>query len=162
MSTPFSGEYGDWHGAEIFEPDHANIPLVKNHFLELTELGKLNSIALDEEYIRLSIENIKLHPVKYARNCLANITRLLFDTPIYFATPTDLYLLRIFPTCVILPFIIIAFFITMFNFKKIPSELKLLFFLTLIYFFLSVLVSPYHRQFYIMVPVFLIFIAYSF
>lgn len=160
MTTPYAGEYGEWHGLEILDQKNANTSLVKNHIHELKEIWKFQGVERDDYYKAVAISNIKNYPIKYLRNCLANVSRLLFDTPLYFASPTDLFLLRILPSCFLLPFILVSMLVILFNFNVTPLELRILFLITLLYFTLAVLVSAYNRHFYILIPTFLMFIAY--
>ncbi len=125
-------------------------------------LSHFKAVQRDDEYKKLAVNNIVKHPIKYFRNCVANICRLLIDTPYYFAFPTDMYLFRVLPMLFLFPFIILSMSITAFNFKRTPFELKILFLLTILYFMLTIIVSAYNRQFYIMIPIFLLFIAYTF
>jgi hypothetical protein len=162
MTTPYEGEYGEWHGSEILDPANADRPIVKNHLPELNEIWKLEGVARDEYYKEIAIRNIKANPVKYLRNCIANAGRMMFDAPLYFASPTDLFIFRILPTCVLIPFMFFAIAFVLLRWKTIPFGLQLAFLITLLYFSLAILVSAYNRHFYILVPSFLVFIAYVF
>ncbi|HZO49363.1 MAG TPA: glycosyltransferase family 39 protein [Gaiellaceae bacterium] len=98
MSSPYSGDLGDWQQASAVFTD----PHLARHrpFFET-----LRGLPLGEQNARLerrALSNIVHHPVAYAENVAANVSRLLFDTPysyapqrlsaLYFALPNALVL----------------------------------------------------------------------
>jgi 4-amino-4-deoxy-L-arabinose transferase-like glycosyltransferase len=85
MSSSFAGEWGDWRAKQDLE---VYPQLALNHGAFVNSLEGLNQVQMDEAFKKKSIENIRQHPTKYLRNCLANIGRLLFNYPYSYAPQT--------------------------------------------------------------------------
>lgn len=160
MSTPFEGETGDWHNLRSLSAD-TTTQLYRNHRADIRELRKLVGVEQDDAYKRMALANIRRHPVKYARNIMANISRLLFNTPYYFVAPTDAYILRLLPTCLLLPFLLFGVVHVLGHWRSVPREFIFLFLLVVLYLGATVLVSAYNRQFYITVPVLMLFASHG-
>ena len=98
MSSPYKGDLGDWQQASAVFSDPHLAP--HRPFFET-----LRGLPLPEQNARLerrALRTILHHPVAYAGNVAANVSRLLFDTPysytpqrlsaLYFALPNALVL----------------------------------------------------------------------
>lgn len=157
MSTPYPGEFGDyWHGE-----------LPAWHQKDLEPIAGLNGIERDDALKKIALGNIKAHPAKYAKNWIANMGRLFFNFP--YTPASDAYHnvgdpLR---SLVMLPFNAIIFlltvyslFITILNWKKIEYYIRFLFCFVFLYLGASSIVSAYSRQFYVIVPILIFWIAY--
>jgi 4-amino-4-deoxy-L-arabinose transferase-like glycosyltransferase len=158
MSTPYKSEFGDyWHGESPAW-----------HQKDFEAIADLRGVERDDALKRIAFGNIKAHPLKYAQNWIANIGRLFFNFPY---TPTsDSYQnvgnpirsLAMLPFNAILFLLMIySFFITLRNWKNIEYYIHFLFCFVFLYLGASSIVSAYSRQFYVIVPVLLFWIAYS-
>jgi hypothetical protein len=169
MSTPFEGEFGDWNNSN-FTADYGQEPLTqlstaamfaKNHQKDLNYINQFVGVEKDDAFKRIAIANIKSHPLKYVRNCVANLGRLFFGFPTSYSYQKDKTLIRLPPNCLIVTLFIICLIPTFLNFKKkIPIILKFILGIIFSYLFLSMLVSAYPRQLYIIVPLLLFWFAY--
>lgn len=157
MSTPNKGEFGDyWHG----EPPSW-------HQKDLKAIAGYKGVARDDELKRIAFSNIKAHPLKYAQNWMANIGRLFFNFPY---TPTsDAYhdvgnplrgLLMLPLNATVFLLMLYSLFITLVNWKNIEYYIRFLFCFVFLYLGASSFVSAYSRQFYVIVPALLFWIAY--
>ena len=161
MSTPHEKEYGDWHNEMLFAEEyyHSHNPqLVKLHLANMNEIFKHKGVARDSLYKKMAIENIKNHPVKYLKNITANVNRLLFGFP--FSYKRQYVISKIIYFSILLTLIFFCLIPTLIYWKNIPFSIRYLLFLTLIYLGGSSLVSAYNRQFLIIVPILLFWIAY--
>jgi 4-amino-4-deoxy-L-arabinose transferase-like glycosyltransferase len=162
MSTPYPTETGDWHGLELYQPAQKNSEVALNHQKDFEYLSQFTGVQLDDELKKMAMQNIRDYPGKYVQNCFFNISRLLFDAPYYFASPTNMYVFRILPMLVFLPLLLFAIWKLLTNFKNVPGALRYLILVMLFYFGMTVLLSAYHRQFYVMIPWMIILIVYVF
>jgi hypothetical protein len=69
-------------------------------------------------------------------------------------------LLRLPPNSILLTLMLFALIPTLLNWRRLPLEIKTLLLLLLCYLGMSSLVSAYPRQFYIIVPMLLVWIGY--
>jgi len=77
MSPTLPGETGQWHDPELLDrnPEVAAVrPLFR-------ELGRMHPVESDRRLRELAFANIRDHPLLYARNLAANMSRLLFSVP---------------------------------------------------------------------------------
>lgn len=167
MSTPYEGEYGDWNN-ENFQANcipEWNLPcnaafFRKNHQTDMDFIQQFEGLARDDAYKMLAIENIKNHPLKYTRNCIANMGRLWFNFPFSYFYQRDKILLRIPPNAILLGLISFALPLSIINFRRIPMEINFIGIFFLLYLCVSMLVSAYQRQFYVIVPMLLLWSVY--
>lgn len=77
MTSPYPGEYGDWHQArEVFAD-----PRLSRHRPFFESLVGLPLVEQNDEFIRQGLENVRHNPDAYAKNVVANVSRMLFDFP---------------------------------------------------------------------------------
>jgi hypothetical protein len=93
LTSPFPEESGDWYhqgwvrNNPILRAHHKPIfdltsGLLQNPNLEDQEqLFNLSTPEAADVFVRAGLENIRKHPLKLARNYLANLSRLFFDVP---------------------------------------------------------------------------------
>ena len=149
MTVPDSEGFGDWVSEITIrrQPD-----LYQNYIPFYDSLSGMNLIEKDDTFKQTSLANIQKYPVKYLKNIIANIGRLLFNYP-YSRTPQKLttyfYLL---PNMFIFVISILLIFPTIINRKLIPKEIFFLLAFFSISFAGSSLVSSYARQFTVLVP----------
>lgn len=168
MTSLDEHEFGDWNnnnfnancsGKVFCNADY----IAKNHASEIDRINRCsNALEADSLFKKFAIQHIKANPIKYAKNWFANIGRLLFGFPAsyYFQSPTTL--VRIYINSIILLAIVYSLIISLWNWKKIPIEIKILILFSMIYLGVSSLVSAFPRQFNVMVPTILIWIVYAF
>jgi hypothetical protein len=98
MSSPESGDLGDWQQAN----DVFTNPNLAAHEPVFERLRGLDLPKQNAELERRAVENIVSHPLKYAENIAANVSRMFFDAPysyteqrlsaVFFALPNALLL----------------------------------------------------------------------
>ena len=164
MSTPYENEYGSWD-SESFTANSidANIAgttalLKLNHQKDLDDVLKYKGVQKDDAYKKIAINNIKTHPKKYIKNIIANISNLLFGFPGTYTYQRPL--LKIWYFSILYSLMIFCFIPTIINWRKISYCIRFLFVFAFIYLGISSLVSGGNRQFVIIVPVLLFWIAY--
>ena len=167
-STPFEGEFGDWNndtftancGNSEYIPCNAEL-FKKNHATDFEEINKYSGVERDDAFKRIALKNIKENPLKYLKNCVLNVGRLFFGIPVsyFYQTPTSL--LRIPPNSLILFFLLFNIFISILNIKKLKFEIIFLATVLLVYLGLSITVSASPRQLSVVVPIIILWTAYS-
>ncbi len=166
MSNPCEQEYGSWineklNQKEIISTNGCSGTLLKmNHQKDIDEVLKYTGVQKDDAYKRIAIQNIKNHPVKYTKNVLANISCLLFDFPQTYTYQR--YLLKIWYFSILYTLMLVSLVLTIFNWRNIPFYIKFIVVFAFMYLGGSSLVSGASRQFVIMVPALLVWIAYVF
>ncbi len=166
MSNPCENEYGSWINEklsqkETFTTHGCSAILLKiNHQKDIDEVIKYKGIQKDDAYKRIAIQNIKENPVKYGKNVLANISCLMFDFPQTYTYQR--YLLKIWYFSILYTLMLVSLVLTIFNWRNIPFYIKFIVVFAFMYLGGSSLVSGASRQFVIMVPALLVWIAYVF
>ncbi len=161
MSTPFEGEYGDWNNATFTANCHntrisCNADLLaQNHQKDMDYILSLPKNKRDDAYKDLALQNIRNHPVKYARNVLSNVSRLFFGLPITYYPQRDTTILRFPPNILLLSVMFLGLVIWLMNVRHIPIEISFLVLLTLVYLGGTSLLSAYPRMLYVVVPMIL-------
>lgn len=164
MSNPNEKEYGTWHN-ENLNPVIKDIDIVitgallkLNHQKDIDEVRKYKGVQKDDAYKRIAIQNIKNHPVKYFKNIVANISNLLFDFPQTYAYQHPI--IKIWYFSILYTLMLISFVLTILNWGKITFSIRFIVVFVFVYLCGSSLVSGANRQFIIMVPALLLWIAY--
>jgi predicted RND superfamily exporter protein len=164
MSTPYKGEYGDWFGELKLGPGPVhNIPafeenLKSHHQKDYEEIYKYTGIKRDDAFKRIAIKNIKSHPVKYIKNCISNIGRLIFSYP-YTYSSQSIYL-KLPYNGIIIVLMVFCIIPTFKNWRKIIFPIRIMLFFVFLYLGLTTLVSAYTRMFTVIVPILLVWIAF--
>ena len=153
MSSPYTDEYGDWHGISNLEKYPK---LNANHEQFFNQISKFDNLKKDALLKEKAIKNIISKPQKYFTNWLANWGRMIMSYP-YTYTPQKLSTYFYLPNFIIVFIVLIIIYPVIIMRKIIPTELLYLLIFTLMYLFLSSLVSAKPRQFFLSVP-FLLFI----
>ena len=167
MTSPHAMEYGDWQPAEFLSnnadfqyPDGYKF-LEHNHMKDLAQIQKLASeIEKDDYYKTAALQNIKEFPVKYLKNCVSNIGRMLFNYPYSYHLQTPGSLLHVLVNAPLLLLMICSVPLTVVNIKNIEMEIGLTLTMLLTYLCFTVSISAYPRQFYVIVPYILVWISY--
>ncbi len=166
MSTPHPGEFGDWNNADFdancfsnIQPCNASI-FAKNHQENFNYIYQFKGVERDDKFKEIAIKNIKAHPTKYIKNCIANQSRMWFGIPNSYLYQRDATLFRILPNMLILSSLLLTLVLWSINWKQIPIKIHFLVLFLLLYLFLSTLVSAYPRNLYVIVPIILFLFAY--
>jgi 4-amino-4-deoxy-L-arabinose transferase-like glycosyltransferase len=77
MTSPYEGDLGDWHQAHLVFSD----PALQPHRAFFESLRGLDLAEQNAEIEREALGNIVDHPDAYAENLLANVSRMLFNSP---------------------------------------------------------------------------------
>jgi hypothetical protein len=166
MSNPCKNEYGSWineklNQKETYSAVGCSATLLKlNHQKDIDEVLKYKGVQKDDAYKRIAIQNIKNYPVKYGKNVLANISCLLFDFPQTYTYQR--ILLKIWYFSILYTLILVSLVLTIFNWRNIPFHIKFIVVFAFIYLGGSSLLSGASRQFIVIVPALLVWIAYVF
>ena len=168
MSTPYEGEYGDWKGSLEMNPienGNYNIPgaldtLLSHHKKDYDEVNSLKGLEKDDAFKRMAINNIKSHPLKYAKNMFFNFGRIFFHYPFSQAIqrPKPLFVMPM--NGIILTFILLCLIPTLINWRKIIFPLRLMLFIAALYLGGSSLGSAETRMLALIVPILLVWFAY--
>jgi len=164
MSTPFENEYGSWYNESLttksINSDNAGTTalLRLNHQKDIDKVMKHVGVQKDDEYKKIEINNIKTHPKKYMKNIFANISNMLFGVPNTYSYERPI--LKIWYFSILYTLMIFCVIPTIINWRKIPFSIRFLLVFAFIYLGGSSIVSVYNRQFLIIVPVLIFWIAY--
>ncbi len=165
MSTPYENEYGDWKHQILsrnWNPADSASDRVKlfklHHQKDYDEAAKYNLIGQDSAFKKIAFHYIKEYPKKYLINIKSNVSRLLFDFPYTFNYQNAGN--KVWYFAIIYTLTLFSFIVTLANWKKIEYCVRFLFIFLFIYLFISSLVSAYNRQFIVIVPELLFWIAY--
>ncbi len=184
MSTPYENEYGDWNANpkplndtnstryhysrfELYKnygnaehiPDY-NYFISQNHWQDFAELNKYSVLKQDKRFTEISIKNIQEHPLKYVKNCISNVGRILFNYPYSYKLQTPGTLLRLPLNGIVVLLSLFCFLPTIINWKKLFYPVRYLLFFAAIYFGGSILGSAETRMFSVIVPILLVWIGY--
>jgi hypothetical protein len=155
MSSPYPGELGDWSNLEELTRNFRHADFIDS-------IKHLSTLEQDEAFKSQALKNIRNHPKKYFMNWLANIGRLFFSYPFSKTSQSlDTYFAML-PNMFFIVCITFSLFIGIIQIKRVPHEILLLLIFILIYLAGSSIVSAYRRMFYITVPFWFLFIAYTF
>ena len=169
MSTPYEKEYGDWIDTQIGNNPkfmvNATIPvgdslLKANHREDFNLINKYSGIEKDDIYKKLAIRNIKSHPIKYAKNIVYNLGRLVFNYPYTLKIEEPRIILVFLINGILLTMIIFSLILTFLNWTKFPFYLKFLLIILSLYLGATMLVSALIRMFTVVVPIIILWIAF--
>lgn len=158
-SSPYEGDLGDWHG----RADVARIPaLAANHEAFFARLDALSALEQDAALRSEAVRNIVNHPSRYARNVVANASRLLFNYPFPRGPQTLSKLLHIVPGAYLLAALTLALGLTARNWPRIPGEIRAVLAFGAIALGGSCLFSAYNRMLLPLLPLALLWVGYTF
>ena len=155
MSSPYSGDLGDWHQANQVFTD----PRLRAHRSFFRRLEGLTLAQQNAKIERQALRNIAHHPAKYAENVAANVSRMLFNTPYSFTGKSPKILLYGIPNVLLLA--AVAFSIAVFARRRelLPPEAAPFLLLGAVAVALHALLSAYPRMLMPEVPIVLWFTA---
>jgi len=166
LSNPYKLEYGDWltyprdPGPDIYRVHFSQDSLDAHHRKDFDSIYQFDGAKRDDAFRSIAMKHIKSHPVKFIENCISNIGRMLFSFPNSYTLQNNKTLLRLPLNGLIVVLCIFCLIPTILNWKRISYPLRFLLFFVLIYLGLSTVVSGLTRMFTVVVPIFLIWIAY--
>ncbi|MGJ8737987.1 hypothetical protein [Zobellia laminariae] len=172
-ATPYEEELGNWFSfddvlygnSKNYEPDGAYDNLEKlslNHRDAFIKLEPLTNIQRDSALKSMAIANMKSHPIKYIKNTVANVGRLVFHYPFSYRNQNMNTYGYTIPNMFVLFFWILCLYPFIINRKHAPFAIKALMLFTLIYACGIILLDGRGRNFIVMVPTMTLFIAYHF
>ncbi len=149
MSSPSDDEYGDWHS---FDDVTNNPRLQRVHGDLFSSISGLSIVEKDAEFKKQALRNIKNHPAKFVKNWIANICRMIFQSPYSY---TDQKLRPFFyavPNIFIVVLVVISAYPLVIKRSEIPFEIAFLLCMAAFYFGGSSLLSSYSRHFWPVIP----------
>ncbi|MBK7031322.1 MAG: hypothetical protein IPH45_19920 [Bacteroidales bacterium] len=164
MSSPYENEYGAWDNEKFtanqidFADPGINQLLKLNHQNDIDEFTKFKGVQKDDAYRSKAIQNIKAYPFKYVRNIYANISRMLFGFPGNYAYQRPL--MKIWYSSVLFTLMLFSFILSLIHWKKLHFIIRFLAVFALIYLGGTSLLGVGTRQFIIIIPALLFWIAY--
>lgn len=169
MSTPDNLEYGDWKlpsltnllSPQPFNTTEGDSLLKANHLTEITSILKHEGVEQDVLFKKAAIRNIRSAPKKFIKNYFYNLSRMLFDFPYTYSYQIPQTITNILTGSLVLWAGVVALILSIINWRKITYVIKFIMLIFVLYFLISGLVSAYARQFDVMMPVVLFWIAYT-
>lgn len=159
MTSPHAADLGDWHAdREVVE----NRELALNHGAFIERVQSLPSVARDAALKAKAVENIANHPAMFVRNILANMGRLVFDYPYSYRPQKLSTYFYIFPALYLVAAATVALICTVARRREIPYEIRSLLVFGALAFGGSSLLSAYARMSYPLIPIVLLWIAFTF
>lgn len=131
-----------------------------HHQKYFVEINKYKGIERDDAYKKVVMENIKSHPVKFIKNCISNIGRMLFNYPYSYTPQKPGTLFRLPLNGILVVLILFCLAPTFINWRKIIYPLRFLLFIVLLYLGGSIFGSAEIRMFTVIVPILLVWIAF--
>ena len=169
MSTPYENEYGDWNNTHLnanFGNDTGAVTdttmLFKNHAKELTYINQLPKNLQDDALKKIAISNIKNYPVKFVRNCIANVSRMFFGVPMSYVYQKDKTIIRFFYGSILFVLMLCSGLLCIYHWRKTIPFYKWITGFIFIYLGAGTFLSAYPRQLYIIIPVVLLWSTYIF
>ena len=157
MTTPVSGEWGDWHASE----DVLSEPRLAHHHNLFRRAAGLGEVARDDAFKAAAIANLRRYPVSYIKNVAANLSRLFFSFP-YSYTPQKMStLFYAVSNAFLLSFLVLAFVSLWRERGASFSVLYPYWLLGGVAFLGTVLLSAYARMLFPIVPIMLFTVVYG-
>ncbi|MFN9856000.1 MAG: hypothetical protein ACK55T_09470, partial [Bacteroidota bacterium] len=165
-STPVDGEFGDWNddhftaycGYDSTQTCNA-AQFAVHHQADYNRIFRLQGVERDEAFRQQAWQNIRQHPVKYLKNCIANAGRLFFGIPFSYHYFRMAQLMRIPPGALVF-FLFIFSCISCFFFRGKAAPWWWIM-LSVLFLFLggTLAVSAYQRMLTVVVPLILLLSA---
>jgi hypothetical protein len=149
-STPYDGELGDWHQArEVFAD-----PQLSRHRDFFRSLIGRPLVEQDQAFMRAGIDNIRARPAKYAKNVLANVSRMWFDFPYSFREERVASLLFVVPNALVLSALLGSLTLLIGRWRRVlPVEAIPFALFGMTTFTLHALLAAYPRMLFAVIPV---------
>lgn len=165
-STPVEGEFGDWNdehftaycGYDTMQPCNAAL-FATHHQADYDSIYQLQGVARDEAFTHKALQNIRQHPVKYLKNCVANVGRLFFGLPFSYSYPRLANLARIPPGALVFFLCIFSIVSSIFYRGSHRTILHYLVVFLVLFLGATIVVAAYQRMLTVMVPLILLLSA---
>ncbi len=166
MSTPYEYEYGSWNNSKF--DANANGPekklgmelLKANHQANFDKIEDMSTLEKDDALMEMALTNIKNHPTKYLKNCVANISRLFFSFPKSYTF--EVMMNKVWYFSILYVLILFSLLMTIVHWRSIALSIQVVFILSFIYLGGSCLVSVDNRQLILILPALILWIGYVF
>lgn len=148
VASPYDGDLGDWHQAHLVFTD----PDLRPHRDFFEGLRGLELAEQNAEIEREALRNIVEHPGKYAENILANVSRMLFNSPYSrtFQQTNDIF--YALPNAILLGALALCLLVLLPRRRTLPPETGVFVLLGSVAFILHALVAAYPRMLAPIVP----------
>jgi len=168
MSSPLEQEYGSWEPSSNLTSDYKKETciigyadsIIKYHQADFLYINQFKGVEQDDAYKRVAINNIQSHPIKFLKNCISNIGRIIFNYPYSYKIQSPNTLFRIPFNGTLILLMLICSIPAIMNWNKINFAFRFMLLFALIYLAGSILGSAETRMFTLVVPVFLVWIAF--
>jgi len=148
MASPFDGDLGDWHQAHLVFTD----PDLRPHRPFFESLRGLDLAEQNTEIEREALGNIADHPGAYAENVVANISRMLFNSPYSRTQQQTNDVFYAVPNALLLGAVVLCALVLLPRRRRLPPETGVFALLAATAFALHALVSAYPRMLAPIVP----------
>ncbi len=156
-SSPFPNEFGDWCDVDAIMSGEEMIPSQKGFYQNHEQIWKeiykeKNGIQRNDLFISYALQNIKNHPLKYAKNTFTNFFRMVFGFPFSYTPQKQQTVIRI-PSGIVgvLSLVLTLLYALKRSFWR-NDFLYTIFVVTFFYLSISLLVSAYPRHFFVVFP----------
>jgi 4-amino-4-deoxy-L-arabinose transferase-like glycosyltransferase len=148
MASPYEGDLGDWQQAHLVFTD----PSLRPHRAFFEGLRGLTLAEQNAEIERQARRNIVDHPGKYAENVVANVSRILFNSPYSrtFQQTNDLF--YALPNAILIGAFVLCVLVLVPRRRELPPETGVFALLGATAFVLHALVAAYPRMLAPIVP----------
>ena len=157
MSSPYSGELGDWK--------NENIPLHDKKFAHhkplFLKLSQHNAVEKDSILKQEAIKNIRKHPKQYLQNWICNIGRMWVNYPYAYKYQRPHTMVYTVPNCFLLTGCLLVICPFLKRLKYLPPEVITLTLFAGIFLAGSSLVYSCSRYLVTIVPVLVILVSYG-
>ena len=151
------GELGDWHSeADVLGSDNFGSE-TKAFF---NNIADLDYVRKDDALKRQAIVNIREHPMVFAENWIANVGRMLFSYPYSFTPQKITTLFYMVPAMFVVVIAVLFIYPSILARSIIPAEIVDALLLGGVALGGSSLLSAYPRHFYLLLPIFGIWIVF--
>jgi 4-amino-4-deoxy-L-arabinose transferase-like glycosyltransferase len=148
MASPYGGDLGDWHQAHLVFTD----PALRPHRSFFEGLRGLTLAEQNAEIEREARRNIVDHPDRYAENVVANLSRMLFNTPYSRTLQQTNDLFYALPNAILLGTLVLCALVLVPRRGALPPETGVFALLGTTAFALHALVAAYPRMLAPIVP----------
>jgi hypothetical protein len=130
------------------------------HMKDFNEINKYTGVEMDNAFKKIAIKNIKANPIKFLKNCFANLGRIFFNYPYSYEMQKPGTLIRFPFPGIILVLLSFALIPTFINWKKIVYPVRFIILFIFIYLGGSIIGSAEIRMFTMIVPAIIFWLAY--
>ncbi len=149
MSSPYEGDLGDWHQAD----DAFTDPALGPHKSFFAGLRGLTLSEQNAEIEREALRNILYNPVKYGENVVANVSRMLFNTPYSRTQEQANDVFYALPNALVVGAVALCLLVLLPRRRSLPAETGAFVLLGVTAFALHALLTAYPRMLMPIVPV---------